>query len=145
MTEQLALEELLGDGAAVEVDERAGGARAVPVQVARHQLLSRTGLSVDQHGGRAALRHLVEALEDLHDRRTLSEQRLIDLGAATQLFDLAPQAGMLERAMDDHAQVLEVGRLEHEIVGPELGRPHHVRDRAVAGQHDDGQRRVGLA
>jgi len=41
--------------------------------------------------------------------------------------------------------VLEIGRLEHEVVGAEPRRAHRVLDRAVPGQHHHRQRRVHLA
>src|SRR5262249_10888028 len=62
VTEQLALEQVLGNGAAVESDERSGSARASPVEVARHQLLAGAGLALDQHRGRGTLGGSVEEL-----------------------------------------------------------------------------------
>ena len=50
VTEQLALDERLGDGAAVDRDEGAVGAGTVRVNQAREDLLARPGLAGEQHG-----------------------------------------------------------------------------------------------
>jgi hypothetical protein len=57
----------------------------------------------------------------------------------------APERGVLERAHHHHAEVIEVGGLEHEVVRAHLDRAHRVFHRAVAGEHDHGHRRIGLA
>src|SRR5207245_3140616 len=51
VAEQLALEEGLGDGAAVHGDERLGGALRLHVDGARDQLLAGAGLAAEEHGG----------------------------------------------------------------------------------------------
>src|SRR4051794_13527707 len=51
VAEQLALEQALGQGAAVDADVRAGEARAEVVDGARDQLLARPGLAEDQDAG----------------------------------------------------------------------------------------------
>ena len=70
VAEQLRLEQVLGDGAAVDGDERALGARRAAVELARDQLLAGAGLAGDEHrdvGGR----DLLDLAEDLlHARRT---------------------------------------------------------------------------
>ena len=47
--EELALDQLLGNGRAVDLDERPGAAKAQRVDVARHQLLAGSVLAEDQH------------------------------------------------------------------------------------------------
>ena len=49
--EQLALQELRGDGPAVDRDERAVAALGMIVQVARHHLLAGPGLAGDEDFG----------------------------------------------------------------------------------------------
>ena len=142
---QLALEQLLGDRAAVELDERSAGARAVTVEVARHQLLAGAGLAEDQHGRRAALAALSSRWSARLSARASPMMRLLAQRAGAQVLDLALEPGVLERPREHDAQVFEVGRLEHEVVGAELRRLHRVLDRAVAGEHDHRQRRVLLA
>ena len=54
VAEQLALEQVLGDGGAVDRDERAGRARGLGVMDgARHQLLARAALAGDEHAALA--------------------------------------------------------------------------------------------
>ena len=51
VAEQLALQEPTRDGGAVDVDERAGGVRAAPVNGARDQLFAGAGFAIDHHRG----------------------------------------------------------------------------------------------
>jgi len=53
VAEQLALDDRLGQGAAVRLDERPVGAIAVVVDRVSHQLLARAGLAGDEDGGLA--------------------------------------------------------------------------------------------
>ena len=49
MAEQLALDQVFGNGGAVHFDERLGGARAAGMNGVRHQFLAGAALAVDQH------------------------------------------------------------------------------------------------
>jgi hypothetical protein len=73
VAEQLALEQVVGDRAAVDRDERPGGAAAL-VQRPRHQLLAGAGLAADQHGllGR---RHPRDRRAHAAHRRAVADQR----------------------------------------------------------------------
>src|SRR5262249_22974911 len=51
MPEELALEHLAGDGAAVHLDERAVRASAAPVDLARDELLAGARFAEDEHAG----------------------------------------------------------------------------------------------
>jgi hypothetical protein len=51
----------------------------------------------------------------------------------------------LDRAIHDHPEMVEVRRLEHEVVRTEVDRLDRVLDRAVPREHDHGQQRIGLA
>src|SRR5208282_2662024 len=65
VAEELTLDEVLGDGAAVDDDERPGGAVRAPVDLAGDELLAGAGLAGDEHrdvGGRDLLQ-LAEDLE----------------------------------------------------------------------------------
>ena len=75
VAEQLALEQVLGDRAAVDRDERLAGARRAVVDLARDQLLAGAGLAGDQHRdvGRRDLLDLAEHL--LHRRRRCRRSR----------------------------------------------------------------------
>src|SRR5262249_35573625 len=49
-TKQLTLEEIVGDGGAVDLDERAGGAPGILMNGAGDQVFAHTALPADQHG-----------------------------------------------------------------------------------------------
>src|SRR6185436_20444014 len=77
----LGLEQVLGDGPAVDADEGALGPRGAVVDLPRDQLLAGAGLAGDEHGdvGRG---HLLDLAEDLlHGRRRaqdLAEAHALD-------------------------------------------------------------------
>ena len=66
--EELALDEVLGDGAAVDGDEGPAHALAAAVELARDELLAGAGLAGDEHAdvGRG---DLLQLAEHLHHRR----------------------------------------------------------------------------
>ena len=68
VTEQFAFQQVLGDGGAVDRDERLGGPAGLLVDVAGDHLLTRTAFAGDQDGGVGG-RHLVGELQHgLHGR-----------------------------------------------------------------------------
>src|SRR5439155_14392467 len=67
VAEQLALEQVLGDGPTVDRHELAVLARAAPVDLAGDQLLAGSGLAGDQDADVGA-RHLVDLAEDVPHR-----------------------------------------------------------------------------
>ena len=68
VAEQLALEQVLGQRAAVHLDPRPGRAAAREVDRAREQVLAGAALAAQQHG-RIGGRHLARQLERLRERR----------------------------------------------------------------------------
>src|SRR4029079_12483173 len=103
VAEEETLEELLGNGAAVEVDERAFGARALRMEVARHDLLVRAGLALEQHGGGAALGGLLETLERLHEAGARTDH-FGRTAALAVVLHLALQLRVLDRTLHHHAE-----------------------------------------
>ena len=69
VAEQLALQQRVGDGGAVDGDERAFAARAVEVERLRHQLLAGARLAGDQHRRRRTRQPPDEREHLLHDGR----------------------------------------------------------------------------
>ncbi len=110
------------------------------MEEARHEFLAGPRLAVDEYGGRARLRRALEAGK----RALQTVARPHDLHAAgrglAQPAHLLAQPRVLERAIQDDAQVAQVGRLEHEVVRAELDRAHRLLHRAVPGQHHDRER-----
>ena len=102
MTEQLALEQRLGDGAAVDRDEAAAAARRRVVDRARDELLAGAGLADEEHGG-GRLRGLVEQAEHLLHDRARADHRpepvaVADLGAERLVLTLEDLVGRLQLA-----------------------------------------------
>src|SRR3989442_4564465 len=139
--EQLRLDQLLGDGGAVDLDERLLGARALAVDLPGHELLAGAALSRDQHGGvrrrgpRDGLAH------------PLRGPRLADEPQAG--FDLVAQADVFlakALAFDGVAQggedALGLEGFLQEIVGAFVNRLDGGRNVAVSRNHQD--RGVGV-
>src|SRR5581483_3518754 len=140
--EQDALDQVLGDGAAVDGDEGPRLALALALDGARDQLLAHARLALDQDRdvgarGSAAERH--RALHGLAADDEVGEgERALRLLA--DAGDLALQRLDLERAVDRHLEPLGRGRLDHEIDGAGAHGVDGGIDGAVCGLHDDGGR-----
>src|SRR5207247_10460414 len=100
MAEELALEEPLRYGRAVDRDERPGAPPAPAVERARDQLLARTALAGNEHrriGGDDALEQVVDSLHG----RAGAEQLAEDLGVvhnAEEELGLRAQGAALNSA-----------------------------------------------
>jgi hypothetical protein len=134
VAEQLALEQVLGNGRAVDGDEAPVLAPAHLVQGARDHLLAAAGLAQQHHRGRgrghpfdgaAQLQHAVVARDDARQRR-----RILDLQHAP-VFLLHRMEH--EGAFDDHAQHVGIEGFEVEVIGAHANRLERVRAIAVAG------------
>src|SRR6266446_6808701 len=146
VAEELALEEGLGDGRAVDGDERPLGAVGHLMNGARHELLARARLAGEKHGGRAGRREVDQPVDLLHGGAD-SEQRseapaLLELAAEQRHFflDLRP----LHRLVQHHAQALRVDRLGQIVVGAVPHRGDRGLDRGMAGQENDHRVRIEL-
>ena len=113
VAEELRLEQVFGDGAAVHGHERPLRPRALLVDGARHQLLAGARLAEDQHrhtgGG-----HPADLLGQLADGRAHAEQRTRGpvLGAGG-----LPPAGR-RQPVEQPAEQLVGERLVHHLLGP---------------------------
>ena len=149
VAEQLALEQRLGQRAAVDLDERAVRALAEPVDRARDQLLAGAALAGDEHGG-VARRDLLDRAP--HDRHLLAAadqlgEPAVGLGAQVVghrlgLAAAAARRAQLERALDLEAHDLGLDRLGEEVERAELHRLDRGLDGAEPG--DDHDRHVGI-
>ncbi len=75
VAEEFGFQQIRGIGRRVDGDERLVGARAVPVQGRRHQLLARTGFASDQHRGVRQGETANGAKDFLHGRRLAENLR----------------------------------------------------------------------
>src|SRR5690606_16841415 len=73
MTEQLGVDQLLGNGPTVDRHERAVGPPRLVVQAARHQLFARAAFTSDQNRG-IAWGNLVDQVPQLSCRLALPDQ-----------------------------------------------------------------------
>src|SRR5262245_7322526 len=145
MAEQNALDQVLGDGAAVDGDEGLCLALALALDGARDQLLADAALALDQHGdiggGGAATKSDRTGHGRAADDEVREGQRA--LGLLLDAGDLALQRLDLERAVDRHLEALGRGRLDDEVGRTRTHGANGGIDRAVGGLDDDG-RRAGL-
>ena len=122
VAEQLALEQRLGQAAAVE-RRRSGApcARAVVVQAARDQFLAGAGLAVDQHVGAATRPASCTVRRTLlHLRRMADQPASMPCALVQRLAQrahLQRQRALLERAPHDLDQPLGREGLLDEVVG----------------------------
>ena len=113
VAEQLALQDVLAEGRAVQRDERLVPPRAVVVQGLGHELLARAALARDQDRGRGR-RDLAEPGDDrVHLRRVaddpLEAELLVELPLELDVRSRQPLR--LRRLVDDGAQLADVERL----------------------------------
>ena len=110
-----------------------GGARAVPVQRARDELLAGAGFAGDEHR-RVRLRQAADRAEHLLHRGRLA--RAFPAPRRARRSACAPARRFGRRAADQRERVVDVERLRQVLVGAALER----RDRAVEIRirgHDD--------
>ena len=144
MTEQLGLDERLGDGAGVDRHEGAGAPRARGMDRARDQLLAGAALAGDQHAV-ARRRDALDQREQLAHRRG-GAQQLLEATAGLRLA-LPRRTRSLEmmqvtRALHDHAELLDVDRLAVIVERAQADGVERHGLLAVARDHDDLAARV---
>ena len=138
MAEQLAFDQFLGNRGAVHLDERPGPAPAERMDPARHELLARAVLAVDQHAAvrRRRRRHLVAQLAH---RGALADHRLGPIDSRPQIAVLRLEPALAQRVADDEHGLFQRQRLLDEVEGPQLDRPDRRLDVPVArNKHDLG-------
>ena len=143
VAEELALQEILGDGAAVDRHEVTGAPRAPPMQRARDELLARPALAGDEHRG-LEVGDLGDGAEDVLHRLALRQNRLelmlfANLFAQRAVF-ASECLALFGLAQREHDLVVFEGLL-HVVVSARLDRLERVVDVAV-GAHDDDRRFV---
>ena len=137
--EQLALDQRLGDGGAVDRDEGELLPGAAGVEGGGHQLLPRSALAQDHHVGVGG-GDPVDQLEDPQDRLAASDDPLVGGGPPDRFAQRLPAAGVvfLSREGGPHqlAEVRVVERLGEVVVRPVPDRLLGRLDGRVGGEHD---------
>ncbi len=136
VAEELAFDELGGDGGAVDLDERAGREGAELVEVRGEQFFAGAGFADEQHAGVGAGRH-----GGLFHRAQEGGAGADHLGSGAddlaQFFVLLPQRGLRERVFEGHQHAVAAERLFEEVESAGAGGFDGVGDGGVAGDHDD--------
>ena len=130
IAEELALHQVLGDGSAVDGDERQLGARAAGVDHPGGELLAAAGLAVDEHR-RLAFREALDHVADVHHRRGFAEEAVARRGRRL--------LGDLERLLDERSQLLERHGLREIVECAGFERGHRILRAAIGRDHRDGQ------
>src|SRR5438093_2004586 len=138
VAEELALEERVREGGAVERAEAAALALALEVDGAGGQLLTGPRLAVDEDGG-IVLRQHADGLEDLvHDAVAAHHvgERVAVGELAAEVADLVEQAALLEDLLGGEEDLLLLERLGDVVARTLLDRLDGALDAGVAGDHD---------
>ena len=141
VAEQLALQDLVRDRAAIQGQEALLPAGAGVVQGLGDEFLPGAALAQDEHGG-AARRDLPHLLEQVLHRRRLAHDR-VEAEALVehlaQVRHLVAQLPVLDQLVDAAPQLVEVDRLRQVIVRADAHRLDRGLDRAEAGDQDHRQ------
>ena len=146
MTEQLALQQLVGDGGAVDGGEAPLGPRAHAVHRAGQDLLAGPALAGDEHGGVVA-GHPARDVQQIAHRLALRHHQILDHAGAqrgAERLDLLAQLLPLLGLPDGHGDFVGAERLVEVVVRAFA----HRGERAVfgtVGAHHDEQGRATLA
>jgi hypothetical protein len=144
--EELALQELRGQGGAIHLDEGTLAAGRELVQGAGHELLAGAALASDQDGD-VRVRHLLDDLAHLaHLGSVPSQDHHLGLvaGPTAQLRDLLLERALLERLLEGQLELFHLEGLAQEVRGPEAHRLDDGARLTVSGQHHHGHVREAL-
>ena len=140
VAEDLALEERLRDGGAVDRDKRERRAGAQFVDGLRHELLAGPRLAPDEHrcgGRRRLLDHAIERSNPWAVADDAAEAALFAQLPPQQL-DLPQSLLALDRLVQQDFEPLRIDGLTQIVVGAVLDRVDGALDRALSRQQDEG-------
>ena len=144
VAEELALEETLRQGRAVDLDEGAALARREVVYRVGYELLAYARLAGDEDArlGRRHAADEVEYLLHLRARAHHAARLALGLHLGLELAVLEREFAALEGALHEEGEVVYVDGLGEEIEGAEAHGLDRVLDGAVPGEYDDGEPRI---
>ena len=145
MPEQLALQQLPGDGRAVDGHERSVLARAAVMDHPGEELLAGAALPEQKHG-RGADRDLLRLLLRVQQGTALADHLRV-LGLRELFLEdqiLGDELTGIQGLPDDDQEVVRVHRLLQEIERPVLDGLHGGLDRPVCGHDEDGDHGILL-
>ncbi len=137
VAEQDALDQVLGQGAAVDRHERLAGALGAAVDRAGDQLLAHPALAQDQDRDRSLGGAFPQALDQAHRARGADQigEGGVARGVLLQPVDLGRQLPHLQAVAHADDDPLGARRLDEEVLGPGLHGLDHSVDAAARGQH----------
>src|SRR5581483_10993108 len=141
VAEEFGFHQRLGDGGAVDGDERLLLARALVMNGFGDQVLAGAALALNQDGGGFAGGDFAHKAHQLGHLGGLADDLVVSRAAAdftAQGLDFAAQLVGFERVLDGDVEFVEVERLADEVVGAEFERHLNVVELRVGGDHDDG-------
>ena len=141
VAEQLRFDQLLGNRGAVDLHEPLAAAEAVAVDRARDELLADAALAEQQHGRVGRRRALDRVPAPAAAPGSRRPSGVATSTARLQRPVLVAQPRLIERVADRDEHALAGERLLDEVERAGLGRLDGGRDRAVARDHHDRQRR----
>src|SRR6185436_6775188 len=142
VAEELRLEQVLGQGRAVDLDESLAGPVRLAVDEAGDDLLAHAGLPEDQDGG-IGVGDLAADLLDAEDPRAGGDEAvLLAVEAAPQDGDLLTELLFLDGVLERELQLLVLEALREVIGSPAPDGVHHRADLGGGGQHDDRDARM---
>ena len=147
VAEELALEQSVGEGGAVDRDELATLAPPLEVDRPRAEFLAGPGFAVEQDG-RVVLGESLDLGEDLVHARVARDhvRERIPLGElSTEVVDLVDEAALLENLLRREQDLLGLEGLRDVIRRSDLDRLDGALNRRVLGHHDDVDLRPTLA
>jgi len=141
VAEELAFDEVFGNGSAVDLDEGTRSPAAVSMKRPGHQFLAGAVFSGDEHAGVGG-GHQVQRLPQLADGLTLAD----NLPGRRRLLPQPPvffgQAGQFQAISHREENLVGVRRLFDKVIGPQAGGFDGVFHRAVGG--NDHHRQEGV-
>ena len=144
ISEDLALDQVLGQSAAVERHKRPPAAPAIDVDTAGDQLLAGAAGTADEHVD-IGVGDLPNRIEDLGHRRALADN-VVKAEVLPQLFPqmaiLLAQHPVCQRLLDHDPQMLRREWLGHKIVRPQPHGLDRILDGAVGSHHEHLDLRV---
>ena len=135
--EQLRFEQRFRDGGAVHLDERHVALRAAIVNRAGDQLLAGAGLAGDEHRALRLRDELGGPDDILHPAAAPDDAVVVELLVALveEVPVMGAQALVLQRAPDEHEELVDLERLLKVVERAELHRLDRALDRRVRRHH----------
>jgi hypothetical protein len=141
VAEELRFEQILGDRGAVHLHERILALRAVEVDRARDHLLARAGLAGDEHGALRLGHHFgVWMTSWIRRLRPTMPYWLNSSSRSFSRYRAACEALVIERAVDDDEQLVDLEGLLQVVERAQLHRLDRALDGGVRGHQQDLRR-----